>query len=502
MLDSGVGQIPNDWKPREYQQDAWHAWIRDDVKHVELMAHRRWGKDDLALHGTAVKALDRVANYWHMLPLQVQVRKAIWTAVNPATGKRRIDEAFPLWMRTNTQEQEMMIRLINGSTWQCLGSDGYQNAIGSSPAGIVFSEWSQSNPNSRGYLRPILLENDGWQVYITTPRGKNHAYKSYNSAKKNPNAFAQLQTVEDTGRFTPEQLKSELQEYIDLHGDDMGRALFEQEYFCSFDAAIPGAYYGAEFRKLEARGGIRKVPHDPDYPVSVAMDIGYSDDTSIWWYQVVAGEVRVIEFYTTNGKDPAWFASIILGREVFIDLVRGELKIAFGKTIDEGLAEKYGGKSLAHRREYVYKTVWIPHDAKAKTFAAHGKSVQEQFSYVFGWAAVKVVPGLSFNDGIKAVRSMFPRVWFDEGIETTNELTNGIEGLRQYQREWDEDKRMFKDNHLHNWCSHPADAFRYLAIVWQEDKPKPEDKPMRFPVQGSFDEMRAIVRKRRQTGND
>ena len=168
-------KIPHNWKPRSLQIPAWNYWIRDGGRHMELVWHRRFGKDDVALHGTAVKAFERTANYWHMLPLANQARKAIWDAVNPRTGIRRIDEAFPQEIRSNTRDNDMLIRFINGSTWQVLGSDNFQSAIGSTPAGIVYSEWAQSNPSARGYLRPILTENGGGQGYITTPRGKNQS---------------------------------------------------------------------------------------------------------------------------------------------------------------------------------------------------------------------------------------------------------------------------------------------------------------------------------------
>ena len=225
------------WEPRRHQRRAW-SYLEHGGKHAELIWHRRAGKDDIALRHAANQAMIRPANYWHMLPLGVQVRKAIWNAVNPHTKRKRIDEAFPHVLRKTTREQEMMIEFINGSTWQALGSDNFENHIGSSPAGIVFSEWAQADPRARGFLRPILLENNGWQLYITTPRGKNHAYKTYQSALKNPYAYAELLTVEDTGVFTAEQMADELQAYIDDYGEDFGKSFFEQEYFCSFNAAI------------------------------------------------------------------------------------------------------------------------------------------------------------------------------------------------------------------------------------------------------------------------
>jgi hypothetical protein len=166
--------------------------------------HRRAGKDEIALHEAAVAAHHRPATYWHMLPEYAQARKAIWNAVNPHTGKRRIDEAFPMELRANTNDHEMFIRFKSGATWQVVGSDRYNAAVGTPPAGIVFSEWALSNPAAWGYLAPILLENRGWARFITTPRGRNHVKKLLDMARGNPAWFAQVLTITDTGAVSLE----------------------------------------------------------------------------------------------------------------------------------------------------------------------------------------------------------------------------------------------------------------------------------------------------------
>ncbi len=235
--------LPNNWRPRPYQLPAW-SYLENGGKHAELIWHRRSGKDEIALHRTAVAAFERPATYWHMLPEAAQARKAIWDAVNPHTGIRRIDEAFPLTIRETTREHEMMIKFINGSTWQLVGSDNFNSLIGSPPAGIVYSEWALADPMARAILRPILAENNGWQIFITTPRGKNHAYTTYKAAKNDNDAFAQVLTARNTEAMSEEQLAKELASYKADFGADAGEALFEQEYLCSFEAAILGAYYG------------------------------------------------------------------------------------------------------------------------------------------------------------------------------------------------------------------------------------------------------------------
>jgi phage terminase large subunit len=159
-----------------------------------------------------------------------------------------------------------------------------------------------------------------------------------------------------------------------------------------------------------------------------AWDLGYKDDTAVWFYQVVKGEIHVIDYYAVSG------ASIE-------DIV---------KVIKD--------------KPYKYGKHQLPHDARAKTLASGGKSIIEQLATHLGINNLGIVPNLSIQDGIQAVRMMLPRVWFH-----MEHCRDGIEALRQYQREYDEDKKTFRQSPRHDWTSHPADAFRMLAIAWREE---------------------------------
>lgn len=440
-----VVTIPaNGWKPRDYQRPAWD-YLERGGKHAELIWSRRLGKDELALARACVAAFERIGNYWHMLPEAAQARKAIWQAVNPHTGIRRIDEAFPKELRRRTQEHEMLIEFVNGSTWQVVGSDNFNSLVGSTPAGVVYSEWAIANPAAKAYLRPIFAENNGWQIFITTPRGKNHAYTTFKAAQKDPAAFTQIIKASDTGIFTPERLAKERQAYIDDFGLDVGEALFEQEFMCSFDAAILGAYYGREIQAAEAQGRVTPIEVDPDYPVDVVLDIGWSDDTAIWFFQVIRGEVKFIDYYAANTQPIRHYTDKL-----------DELNYKYRR--DEA------GKAL----------IWMPHDGWAKTFAANGRSSVEQFME-HGYKS-RLVPNLSLQDGIQAVRKMLPNAIFD-----SVRCEQGIECLRLYRREYDSETKVFKDKPLHDWTSHGADSMRYAAIIYREMVPT-ETKSTVFPI--------------------
>lgn len=407
--------------------------------------------------------LERPGNYWHMLPQHNQVRKAIWEAVNPRSGKRRIDEAFPDELFKKRHSDMLIQCRFNTSTWQALGSDNYQSFIGSPPVGVVNSEWALANPQSRGYLRPILAENNGWQIFIGTPRGKNHAYRTFNAAKNNPDSLAILQDVESTGVLTQQQLETEKAEYIQTYGDAQGVALFEQEWYCSFESAILGAVWGSELRRVDNEGRIRKVPHQPGFSVYTAWDIGRSDATAVWFWQFIAGEVHIIDYICESLKDPDWFAGQLLGCQVDINIEYNEIKVRRGAEIPEA----------KRRRAYKYGKLWLPHDAKAKTFAAKGKSLEELFAAVFGWGLLDRVPSLSVFDGIQAVRKILPRCYFDESV------IHGVDALKAYRYEYDEKLSKLKDKPLHDWASNPADAFRYMAICAQEAKPPQKPDPFK-----------------------
>ena len=451
-----------EFRCRWYQQRLHQALVTQSVKRFIEIAHRRWGKDEVVLAGTRELAFKRVGNYWHCLPEYEQARKVMWNAVNPHTGVRRIDEAFPPEIRASKDEQQMLIRLVNGSTWQLQGSDRYDAQVGAGPVGIAYSEWALANPSAWAVHRPMLEENNGWAAFISTPRGKNHAHRMLEYAQQNPGRwYSEVSSIADTHALTKERLDEALAEYISLYGEDEGAAHFEQEYFCSFDAAVLGSYYSKQMRRVVVEGRIRDVPYNPDLPVHTAWDIGRADDTSIWFYQVVRGEIHVIWFWSASGAEVD-------------DVVR----------VLEGRPWKYGRHHL-------------PHDARAKTFAS-GRSVIEQLAPSLGIGNLFIVPNISVQDGIQAARRALAITYFND----IPEVEPGLEALRQYQREWDDNRKVFRISPLHNWASNPADAFRMLAVAWREEPRSSEPEKPRVLMAGpdnqvTLDDMWAASKSRK-----
>lgn len=432
-----------DFVIRKYQHDFFASWTgiaRGGKKHATKdrlieIAHRRWGKDEIALRATLVKAMQRPASYWHCLPLYEQGRKALWTAVNPHTGKRRIDEAFPPEIVASRDEQAMFLRLKNGSTWQIVGSDRFDSLVGAGVAGVTFSEWALANPNSWGYIRPMVEENNGWASFITTPRGNNHAKAMFDMAQKSDRWFAEVSNVYDTGALSQEQIDEALEEYQALYGIDFGRALWEQEYLCSFSGAQIGAYWGAEINRADREGRIAEVEIDWDLPIHTAWDLGKAQNNPVWCFQVKAGKPIIVDFYQPDSDD---------------------LRDWVNWLDDKG----YRG------------TDYVPHDILVTEWG----SSRTRFDILKEMGRKpERIPRVSVADGLQAGRETINEAVFSNSPR----VMDGIEGLRNYRREWDDDKKTFRENPVKDWSEHIGSAFRYLSLAWRAVKPpKPtEQKP-------------------------
>lgn len=440
-LEQKEVEFPVDWDPRSDQSRLWDYLVNGGLRAVEC-AHRRWGKDDVGLHWACCAAFERIGNYWHMLPEYGQARKVIWTAVNPKTGKRRIDESFPPWIRKNTKEQEMSIEFVNGSLWQLVGSDNYNSLVGSPPIGIVFSEWALSNPLSWAYLSPILEENNGWALFIYTSRGNNHGKTLLAHAMGKDDWFAEINPADKTPVFSEKQLESIHEEYQRIFGLELGDALFLQEYFCSFEGAKLGAYYSKPMAQAWKDKRITSVPHATGQEVHTAWDLGVDDSMSIWFFQVIGKEFRFIDYYENTGYGLEHYA--------------------------KHLKEK----------PYVYGNHYMPHDADVRemTSGEIAKSRREVAENL-GIKPIIVVQRAQNIDiimqvHIPAVRNILSQCWFDE-----KKCATGISALEGYSAEYDEEKKVLSNRPAHNWCSHASDAFRTFAVGYVDNRPilKPKE---------------------------
>lgn len=437
---------------RWYQQPLHKYLVNTPSGRAIEIAHRRWGKDEVVLAAECELAHKRIGTYWHCLPEYAQARKALWTAVNAHTGKRRIDEAFPKELRESTNESEMFIRFKSGSTWQLIGSDRYDSTVGSGPVFIGYSEWALSNPAAWGYHRPMLEENGGGAAFITTPRGNNHAKRMFDMAMADMKAggrwFAERSTIEHTKALTAQQLDEALKEYIALYGEDVGLSLYEQEYLCSWNTAIVGAILGRYIDRQDRKGLINdEVLFDPHgAAIEVSSDIGFRDTATWWFWQRRIGGFSLLGCLAGTGLDAQdWIVKL---KEYMVEL-----------EIEPRMLGK----------------IWLPHDAKAKTFQSK-HSAMEQFIEAFGVELIGVIPQAKKQDQINAARTVAPRCEFHAA-----RCADGLDGLRNWRYEWNEELRVFSSSPVHDWASHFGDGFAYGCQVMQ-GLPAPEKPRQASPL--------------------
>lgn len=443
--------LPHQWRARQYQSPVWR-FLDNGGKRVALRWHRRSGKDNTLLHWTTVASQRRVGVYWHMLPTLRQGRKVIWE--NIGADGHRIMDAWPGWktpgrpdgLVSHIRNDEMKVELHNGSIWYVVGSDNYDAVMGTNPVGVVFSEYALSDPKAWDFVRPILNENQGWAAFIWTPRGKNHASDLYRNAEKSEHWFAETLTVDDTCRddgtpvITPEMIQMDRDEGV-------AEEHILQEYYCSEDAPMVGAYWGEQLIEAEREKRITGVPHDPATRVDTWWDIGYSDATAVWFVQHVGGEIHVIDYQEANGATP-------------------EDDVAMLRMLERPRDPKaapitYGGRAVRPRGFVYGRHIW-PHDGGAKTKASRGKPLSSIYSDL--GVTVDVQPRNDVEVAIQRVRQILPRCWFDE-----EHTAMGLSALRAFRKDLDEDKSVwrgstlvrpyFKPSYVHDWSSHGASAF-------------------------------------------
>jgi hypothetical protein len=405
------------YRPREVFED----FHKRKERWAVLVAHRRCGKTVACINELIVKALlenKKEAQYAYIAPYYAQSKSIAWQYL------LKFSEPF----RTNQNQSELWIELFNKSRIRLFGADNPDALRGLYLDGVILDEYADMKPSVWGsVLRPLLSDRLGWAVFIGTPKGHNAFYDVFSNAEKQENWFVRVLRASQTKLIADAELK-------DAFGS-MTPDQYLQEFECSFEAAIVGAYFGKEMRNLTDESRITNVEYDPMFPCHTAWDLGYSDDTAIFWFQAVHGEIRVLDYHSSNGENIDYYTNLIKSKQL-----------------------EYG---------YKYGTHWLPHDARAKTLSSGGKSVIEQIATKIPIETLKIVPNLSLQDGIQASRMALQKAWFDTKCQ------EGIECLRQYQREYDEDKKVFRDKPRHDWTSHGADAWRYLSIAYRE-----EEKPI------------------------
>jgi hypothetical protein len=402
-------EIEINYKPRK-EVEAYHD---RKERFAVLVAHRRFGKTVAAINDliracfTVQKDNVRVA---YIAPYLSQAKAVAWDYALEYT--RDIPDI-------KVNHSELRIDFSNGSRFRLYGADNYNAMRGLYYDAVVCDEHSDFPASAwTTVIRPSLADRKGSATFISTPKGRNEFWELYEYAKTNKDWWSGMFKASETDILDPEELEEAKR--------TMGEDRYEQEFECSFEAAIVGAYYAMEMKTAMQEGRITTVPYDPSVGVVTAWDLGIGDSTSIWFAQYVGQEIRVIDYYENSG--------------VGLDHYAKELS----------------------SKNYHYMDHILPHDVQVKELGT-GKSRLETL-HNLGIQDVTIAPKLGIEDGIQAARSMLNRCWFDE-----EKCNRGIEALRQYRREFDEKNKTWRGRPLHDWTSHGADAWRYLAVGKQTE---------------------------------
>lgn len=414
--------IPHNFTPRDYQVDIYNA-LPKGFKRGVVIWHRRAGKDKAFINILAREAFKRVGTYLYMLPYYKQARLIIWEGMD-SEGFRFIKH-FPEQLITRKDNQQMVLELSNGSVIRMVGSDNIDTIVGSNPVGVIFSEFSLHKPAAWNYLRPILLENNGWALFNGTPRGKNALWKMYHYAKKDSKWFTELLTVRDTKKPDGSPVLSEADIELERQAG-MPEELIQQEFYCSFDAGLVGSIVGDLMTIAQDEGRIIRVPWEPNLKVTTAWDIGFNDTNTIWFAQFSGKEAWLVDCYSNNRQSAGHYVNIL------------------------------------NKKPYTYEEHFFPHDVEVHEYST-GKTRRETFE-ALGLKNIITIPRIGVADkgvlseGHNAMRQLIPKCWFDE-----KKCADGIEGLKSYRRDWDEKKERFAELPTRDWSKHFADAFRQLA---------------------------------------
>lgn len=376
-----------------------------------LICHRRAGKTLMCVADLVDKAMQcplHRPQYSYIAPFYSQAKSVAWNYLKDLTAG----------IADKVMESELSVVLKgNGAKIRLFGADNPDALRGLYHDGAILDEYEDMAPRMFGeIIAPALTDRKGWAMFIGTVKGSAGIWALYTKALDDPAWFTLVLRASESGIIPPEELEST------RTSPGCDENTYRQEFECDPTAAVRGAYYGEQLNELGARH-FGEYKHDLSKLVFTAWDIGYTDDTSVWMYQFNGAEIAIIDFFTVSGY-----------------------------SVDEVLAE-------LRAKPYMYGTAFLPHDAKNKSFQT-GKSTRELM--MAAGMQTSIVPSLSVQDGIQAVRHTLPRVYFNTA---SPDVRVGLNALRLYSRKWDEKRQMFMQAPDHTWASNPADAFRMLALA-------------------------------------
>lgn len=422
-----MAQIVIPYKPRS-QFEPYHDRTE---RFAKIVAHRRFGKTVGCINDKIRAALTNTREYppprySYVAPTYTQAKDIAWGYL------KHYSAPIP---GVKFSESELWAEYPNGARVRLYGADNYERLRGLYNDGVTIDEPAQMDPRAwPEVIRPTLSDYNGWATFIGTPAGRDWFYKvDRGETGALLDDWFRLTLKASETHIIPEKELASLKK-------GLSEEQFAQEFECSFDAAIVGAYYGRLMAQAEndKPSRITGVPYEPSALVWTGWDLGIRDSTAIWFAQVVGREIRVLDYYEASGADLGHYV-----REI-------------------------------NSRPYLYAGHIVPHDAQAKELGT-GKSRLEVLEGL-GLKNITVAALHRVEDGINAVRVMIPKCWFD-----ARKCARGIDALKLYRAEYDDKLQALKPRPVHDWASHGADAFRYLAMTIDRVATKPVNAPIVYP---------------------
>ncbi len=441
-----VYNIPDDiseltgYHPRPLQEQMESALNRFNA----LVCHRRFGKTVFCIQqliDRAVECPHKEGRYAYIAPTYAMAEDIAWAYLDAFTenipGRVVEKSKLAIWLPTRNGSRAR-IRLYGvDSPKQRLRGLYLDGAVIDEFQEIPMSVWTEQirpmvSDQNRAGLDDLGRINQ-WVIFIGTPKGRNQFHRVYRNADLWARGKPVITTDKETGKETPlfrdnwyaaihrasETGIIAADELADAKAD-MGVSKYEQEYECSFDAAVEGAIFGHDIHLLRKRKHLTTVPYFRQRPVVTGWDLGWDDCTAIWFAQIFGREIRFIDYYEARNENLSHYADVL---------------------IDRG---------------YRYAKHYLPHDVETHELGS-GKS-RRSILQSLGIRVTKV-PKHSLWDGIAAVQNAFPRFWFDE-----TKCAEGLDRLALYQRQHDEKLGRFLDTPVHNFASHSADGMRSLIM--------------------------------------
>jgi hypothetical protein len=390
------------------------------------VAHRRAGKTVACVQKLIKGALScprAQPRFAYVAPLYTQAKDVAW----------EYTKTFAARLSAIPHESELRVDLPNGARVRLYGADNPDRLRGLYLDGVVLDEYADMRPSVWGeVIRPMLTDRTGWATFIGTPKGHNGFYDVWRDAQADPDWFALMLKASKTELLSAEELADARK--------SMSEDQYAQEFECSFEAAIQGAYFATAMRAMRAGGRLGEVTIDPGRPVNTFWDIGKSDSTAIWFHQNRGQMHHLVDYYENAGEGVEFYARVLKEKQAL-----------------------YG---------WQYGTHYGPHDLDNSHWVLPGRETVRDTARNLGIDFVVVPRIANKQDAIEAGRNFLSMCWIDAG-----RCAQGVEVLDHYRKAWDEDRKTWKKAPEHDWASHGADALMTGACGFTPDFiPPPSDR--------------------------